>query len=58
MGWLVVLVLLTAVLAGAAVVTARRRGRSGEDAREDRFVNPTRTTPWRDKHGEHGGFNA
>lgn len=49
------LILLVGVV--AAVVTERRRI-PGEDARDDRFINPVkyRYKSWADKENEHGSF--
>ena len=57
MWWLLVLVTFVGVVAVVALVTERRRRALGDDAREDRFVEPGRDRPkgWAEKHGEHGG---
>jgi hypothetical protein len=40
--WILGLAVIFALVAVAAVVTERRRSSLGGDAREDRFINPTR----------------
>lgn len=48
---------LVVVIVGAVVTERRRRG-LGEDAREDRFVNPRTYQSWTDKESGHGGLNG
>lgn len=56
--WIVALALVFVAVAVAAVSTDRRRSGSGEDAREDRFINPGRSRhkSMTDKQQEHGEF--
>lgn len=53
--WILGLAVIFVLVAVAAVVTERRRRSLGEDAREDRFVNPARDryTSMADKEQEH-----
>jgi hypothetical protein len=56
--WIVVLALVFVAVAVAAVITERRRSGSGEDIREDRFINPGRNRykSMTDRQQEHGEF--
>ena len=60
MWWLLALVALLVLVGIAAVAVERRRGSVGDDAREDRFLDPAKHRPKRlsEKLGEHGPNNG